>query len=64
MGIAGVIAPLVFTQVFVAGLGRGLPGAPFFLAGLLLLAAMAIVRRELSSPPVPRSVRERENAAA
>jgi DHA1 family tetracycline resistance protein-like MFS transporter len=46
MGVAGVIAPLLFTQVFVAGLGPGLPGAPFFLAGLLLLAAMAIVRRE------------------
>ncbi|HKW39748.1 MAG TPA: TCR/Tet family MFS transporter [Gemmatimonadales bacterium] len=63
MGIAGVIAPVLFTQVFAAAIGPfgsfGLPGAPFFLAALLLLVAMAIVRREASPPPVPLSVPER-----
>jgi MFS transporter, DHA1 family, tetracycline resistance protein len=51
MGIAGVVAPVLFTQVFAAAIdpyrGWGLPGAPFLLAGLLLVAAMVVVRREL-----------------
>ncbi len=69
MGIAGVIAPLLFTQLFAAAIGRfhglGVPGAPFLLAALLLVAALMVVRRELgpvpaaSSPPVPHSVPER-----
>ena len=45
MGIAGVIAPVLFTQVFAAAIGPfrgvGLPGAPFLLAALLLVVAMA-----------------------
>ena len=60
MGIAGVIAPVLYTQVFAAAIGRyralGVPGAPFFLAALLLIAAIAIVRREAVSQPLPRSV--------
>jgi MFS transporter, DHA1 family, tetracycline resistance protein len=60
MGIAGVIAPVLYTQLFAAAIGRyralGVPGAPFFLATLLLIAAIAIVRREVSSRPVPLSV--------
>src|SRR6266704_1362676 len=63
MGIAGVIAPVLFTQVFAAAIGRlrgvGVPGAPFLLAALLLVAAMVMVRRAASSPPVPLSVPER-----
>src|SRR2546425_327931 len=64
MGIAGVIAPVLFTQVFAAAIGRfrgiGLPGAPFLLAALLLVAAMVVVRGAVtSSPPVPLSVSER-----
>jgi DHA1 family tetracycline resistance protein-like MFS transporter len=51
MGIAGVIAPVLYTQVFAAAIGpyRGLgePGAPFLLAALLLVTAMVVVRREL-----------------
>jgi len=49
MGIAGVIAPVLFTQVFAAAIGRfqglGVPGAPFLLAALLLVTAMLVVRR-------------------
>src|SRR5256886_9954964 len=49
MGIAGVIAPLLFTQVLAAAIGRfqglGVPGAPFLLAALLLVTAMVVVRR-------------------
>jgi len=63
MGIAGVIAPVLFTQVFAAAIGpvrgAGVPGAPFLLAALLLVAAMVVVRRAASSPAVPLSVPER-----
>src|SRR5256885_7024237 len=49
MGIAGVIAPLLFTQVFAAAIGRfqglGVPGPPFLLAALLLVTAIVVVRR-------------------
>src|SRR5256885_159060 len=49
MGIAGVIAPQLFTQVFAAAIGPfrelGVPGAPFLLAALLLVTAMVVVRR-------------------
>src|SRR5437667_64006 len=52
MGIAGVIAPVLFTQVFAAAIGPfrgvGLPGAPFLLAALLLVVAMAVAGRELT----------------
>jgi MFS transporter, DHA1 family, tetracycline resistance protein len=55
MGIAGVIAPLLFTQVFAAAIGRfrglGVPGAPFLLAALLLVVAMVVVRREVGFSP-------------
>ncbi len=44
MGVAGVIAPVLFTQSFALVIGHwrglGLPGAPFLLAALLLVAAM------------------------
>jgi DHA1 family tetracycline resistance protein-like MFS transporter len=56
MGIAGVIAPLLFTQVFAAAIGRfrglGVPGAPFLLAALLLVVAMVVARREVGSSPL------------
>ena len=52
MGIAGVIAPVLFTQVFAAAIGPfrgvGLPGAPFLLAALLLVVAMAVAGGELT----------------
>jgi MFS transporter, DHA1 family, tetracycline resistance protein len=69
MGIAGVIAPLLFTQVFAAAIGRfrglGLPGAPFLVAVLLLMAAMVVVSGErqksavVGNSPVRASVAER-----
>ena len=55
MGIAGVIAPALYTQVFAAAIGPfrglGVPGAPFLLAALLLVAAMLVVRREVTAAP-------------
>jgi DHA1 family tetracycline resistance protein-like MFS transporter len=48
-GIANMLGPGLFTQVFAAAIGpdRGwqFPGAPFGLAALMLLAAMAIAWR-------------------
>jgi DHA1 family tetracycline resistance protein-like MFS transporter len=47
MGIAGVTAPLLFTQIFSAAVGPyadlGVPGAPFLLAGILLASAAIVV---------------------
>lgn len=46
MGVAGVVAPLMFTQVFALSIGRyrglGVPGAAFLLASVLLAAAAVI----------------------
>jgi MFS transporter, DHA1 family, tetracycline resistance protein len=59
VGIAGVIAPVLYTQVFAAAIGpfnvAGVPGAPFLLASLLLLAAIVLVRGQTvtSSSAVP-----------
>jgi DHA1 family tetracycline resistance protein-like MFS transporter len=48
-GIANMLGPGLFTQVFAAAIGPGrgwqLPGAPFGLAALMLLAAMVIAWR-------------------
>jgi MFS transporter, DHA1 family, tetracycline resistance protein len=45
-GVAGMIAPLVFTQVFSVAIspkwGFHLPGAPYWLAALLMLGSLAI----------------------
>jgi DHA1 family tetracycline resistance protein-like MFS transporter len=49
MGVAGVIAPVLFTQTFAAAIGPfrrfGQPGAPFLLAAGLLGLAAAIASR-------------------
>jgi MFS transporter, DHA1 family, tetracycline resistance protein len=49
MGIAGVLAPLLFTQTFAVAVKVvrpiHVPGAPFLLAGLLLLVAAGIAGR-------------------
>lgn len=54
MGIAGVIAPLLFTQLFALAIGtfRGVapPGLPFLLAALLLSAAMVVAGRSGMTP--------------
>jgi len=48
-GIAGLIAPGLFTQTFAAFIDDGrdwkVPGSPFFLAALLVATAMVLVRR-------------------
>jgi len=45
-GVAGMIAPLVFTEVFAAAIspkwGIHLPGAPYWLAALLMVGSLAI----------------------
>jgi DHA1 family tetracycline resistance protein-like MFS transporter len=46
-GIAGVVAPILFTQVFAASIGAGgpeVPGAPFLVAALLLVGALTAAR--------------------
>lgn len=52
-GIAGIIGPLLFSQILAAAVGPlahlGVPGAPFLLAALLLVAAAALVARRFRS---------------
>src|SRR5262249_44648458 len=49
MGIAGILGPVLFTQVFAFFLrphvGLDVPGAPFFLGSALMLAALAVAWR-------------------
>jgi DHA1 family tetracycline resistance protein-like MFS transporter len=56
MGIAGVIAPVLFTSTFAAFVGTlrdlHLPGAPWILAAALLVAAMVISRRSTADAGV------------
>ena len=48
-GVAGLLGPTLFTEVFASFIGSGaaghLPGAPFLLASLLLISAAAIAWR-------------------
>src|SRR6266571_826894 len=63
MGIAGVIAPVLFTQTFAAAIGPfrelGAPGAPFLLAALLLVAAVVVRGAATSARSVPLAIPER-----
>jgi DHA1 family tetracycline resistance protein-like MFS transporter len=62
-GVAGMIAPLVFTQVFSVAIspkwGFHLPGAPYWLAALLMLGSIAIAfvvtRRATVSVAAPQT---------
>ncbi len=49
MGICGIVAPLLFTQVFAFFVAHDadwhLPGAPFLLAGLMIVIALIIAAR-------------------
>jgi DHA1 family tetracycline resistance protein-like MFS transporter len=49
MGITGMFGPLLFTQVFSRAISPQapvhLPGAPFLLAGLLLLAGAGLAAK-------------------
>jgi DHA1 family tetracycline resistance protein-like MFS transporter len=46
-GVAGIIGPLMFSQILAAAIGPlkswGWPGAPFLLAAVLLLGAVVLV---------------------
>jgi len=58
MGIAGIVAPMLFTQTFALAIGPlaglGLPGLPFFIAAALLAAAALIsARAALDFRPTP-----------
>jgi DHA1 family tetracycline resistance protein-like MFS transporter len=54
MGIASMVAPLLFTQLFAAAVGPyrewNLPGIPFLGAALLLVGALVIARRAVAQP--------------
>jgi DHA1 family tetracycline resistance protein-like MFS transporter len=56
MGLASLIGPTVFTQTFAVFIGEradvGLPGAPFLLAALLVIAGMALAWRTTQPPAV------------
>jgi DHA1 family tetracycline resistance protein-like MFS transporter len=49
MGLASLVGPLMFTQIFALFIGRranlGLPGAPFLLAAALIVGAMLLAWR-------------------
>jgi len=54
MSIAGIIAPILFTQTFAVSIGRlGVPGSgvPMMLAGLLFLATAVIAARAAAPDP-------------
>ena len=57
MGIASMTAPLVFTQMFSAAIGPyrswNLPGIPFLTAAVLLMCALAMVRRVSAHAATP-----------
>lgn len=48
-GISGMIGPLLYTQVFAVAIGRlsrlGVPGAPYILSGVFLLAGLILAER-------------------
>jgi MFS transporter, DHA1 family, tetracycline resistance protein len=63
--ITGMIGPLVFTQVFAIAISSHvsvhLPGAPYYLAGLLMLASASVAY--LVGRPVENATSERSAAA-
>lgn len=60
MGIAGLVGPLLFTNVFAAFVGPGavidLPGAPFLVAALVLVLALGIAWKSARLPEPTASV--------
>ena len=56
-GIASMVAPLLFTQVFAASVGRfrdwHLPGAPFMIAAVFLIGAWVVAVRAVGRPVPP-----------
>ena len=45
-GVAALFGPLLYTAVFAAGIAHGVPGAPWFLAAVIICAAVLPVLRE------------------
>lgn len=62
MGITGIIAPALFTQTFAffiaAHYGWNIPGAPFILAALLMVVALALAWRVTRPVALPAGVAE------
>lgn len=61
-GVTGMLGPILFTQTFAAAIdvrhAFKLPGAPYLLASLLLLASLGWARRVIRlRPPEPRAER-------
>jgi DHA1 family tetracycline resistance protein-like MFS transporter len=56
-GVAGMIGPIVFTQVFASAIGPqwNLPGAPYWLATLLLIGSLLLATAATSRAPLPAS---------
>jgi DHA1 family tetracycline resistance protein-like MFS transporter len=57
MGIANLLGPGLFTQVFAVSIATGAwhyPGAPFFLAALLLAAAATVAL--IATKPIPTAL--------
>ena len=61
-GIASMVAPLLFTQVFAAAVGPyrswNVPGIPFLIAALLLVWALVIARRSAAQQAAPAAAVE------
>jgi DHA1 family tetracycline resistance protein-like MFS transporter len=57
VGLASLIGPTVFTQIFAVFISEradlGLPGAPFLLAAVLVIAGMLLAWRITQPPAVP-----------
>jgi len=64
-GIAGLIGPLLFTQVFAAAIRTTepfhLPGAPYLLSAVLVMFALYIAMR-VTHPKAPAAQTEQSNA--
>jgi DHA1 family tetracycline resistance protein-like MFS transporter len=45
VGLSGLVGPLIFTWTFAAALGAALPGAPFLLAGAMLVLSLFLAAR-------------------
>jgi len=56
-GVAGMIGPILFTETFAAAIDPrwGFPGAPYWLATLLLIASLLLVTAAIARAPLPAS---------
>ena len=56
-GVAGMIGLLLFTEAFAAAIGPrwNLPGAPYWMAALLLIGSLVLVTAAIARAPLPAS---------